>query len=112
MNIFSTFFSKSEPAPDSLALDRDRSRYDANLVEIDAVERELADASQAITHYNATHKDLRLALIDKHVVTQLDAMRADPVLHELERRRDETLQRRNKILEAHARLKMALGLTR
>jgi hypothetical protein len=89
-----------------------QQRYDENLKELHAVEVELVDAAQACARYNATHKDLRLALIDKNVVSQLDAMRADPVLHELEHRRDDTLQRRNKILEEHARLKMALGLTR
>ena len=114
MNISSTLF-KSEaqtPAPDPPVFAMEQRRYDANLGELHTIELELLDAVQSVAHYNTRNKDLRIALINNEVMTQLDAMRSDPVLQELEHRRDEILQRRNRILAEHAQLKITLGFTR
>gem|GEM_PF-3884970 len=95
------------PAPET-PLDR----YNANLKQLHAIEIEFAEAFRAVAAHCAAHKDGRAGFVGGELYARVNAMQHDPVLQSLESKLREVSRRRAALLQQHAILKLAAGLTK
>jgi hypothetical protein len=80
-------------------------RFREVVEEMHRLDRALGEAARAIAEHWANYKDLRMGIIDGHLVVRVGAMGVDPDLHKLEAHRNTHLQRGSEILAEYAKLK-------
>ena len=87
--------------------------YEKNLQDLAAVEIQRRDAVQAIHDFNRNHDhDTRTMVINNRIMKRIGALDCEPERQALEEVLSQAIRKRNELLGTHARLKMALGLTR